>query len=344
MSERKRATKGQFKKLAEHKKRGRPEVGKELKQYLSIIDDLHGKLLSPDKYPDISETDQGTLASIWLLNGFDDFEKSKLWQIAEAPDWREHISEDQLQDLKERIINSYQSWVDWIQFSVYANRYPELVESLHPATQKILPKIVPEYQSPEQFRVFQDLESAFDPQVHSKYNLTDFAEFREIEPGQYQRLAKERRNHYLHLADLIQEHAPITKEPIWPKGWMQEHKGINQNLEKKKLFIPILQYLTDHAFNRTDNTIKSFGLYRHENGKEYQYLVVKVNTERIADDVGASKDTVKKIIGAMKRDGFVLRLANTYYAIGYWGSHRNRLFFIKNTKEIRDKLASFSYR
>lgn len=294
MSERKRATKGQFKKLAAHSR----SYSNELKQYLSIIDDLYGKLLNPAKYPGISNTDKEKVLTIAAIHDYDDFEKSKLWPIAENPNWPDLLPEGKLQDLKEQVINIYQSWVTWTQYSVYADSYPELVASLRPATQKLLPRIVPSYQSPDQIRAFQYLEAAFNPEEHSNYGITDFAEFREAEPGQYQKLAKERYNHYQYLANIIQKHAPITKEPIWPNGWMQDHKGIIQNLEKKKLFIPILQYLTDHAFNRTDESTKSFGLYRHEKGKEYKYLVVKATTGEIADDIGASKDTVKKIIGA----------------------------------------------
>ncbi len=350
MSERKRATKGQFKKLVKYKK-GRSDTN-ELKQYLSIIDDLHGKLLNPAKYPDISETDQGTLSHIWLLNRFDDFEKSKLWQIAEAPDWREHISEDQLQDLKKRIINIYQSWVNWVQYSSYADCYPELVESLHPATQKLLPKIVPDYQSPEQIRVFQDLETAYNLGQYSNHRAADFSEFREFEFAQYQRLAKDRRNYFLQKADqykqfaeLIREHAPITKEKKWPTQWMLNHKGITQNLNKKKLFIPILQCITDSAFHRTADTTKEFGYYLHENRNEYLHIVTKINTAKIADHIGASSDTVKKYIGAMKRAEFIKPLTNPYYALGYWGSpHRNKIFFLKETRENKNKLVNFSYR
>ncbi|MCF6187190.1 MAG: hypothetical protein L3J49_06905, partial [Desulfobulbaceae bacterium] len=268
MTKRKRAKKSQFRKATEHKKRGRPEVGKELKQYLSIIDDLHGKLLNPDKYPDISETDQDVLTNIAYQSGFEDYEKSKLWGLVDNPDYQELIPKDTLESLNERIAISYHTWVNWITYSNYSDQYPKLVESLHPATQKLLPQIVPEYQSPEQVKVFQDLEAAYDPEQYSSYGTTDFLKFQEFEFAQYQRLAKDRRSHFLQLADqyirfaeLIREHAPITKEKKWPTRWMQDHKGIMKNLNKKKLFIPILQYITDHAFHRTEEITKKFGHY-----------------------------------------------------------------------------------
>lgn len=179
----------------------------------------------------------------------------------------------------------------------------------------------------------------------------DFAEFREEEPGRYKKLARERRKYFQNLAekyarfaDLIREHAPIPKEKKWPTRWMQGNKTLMENFKKKKAFFPILQYLTDHALHRIEDETTKYGLYLHESGNEYRYIVVKVNRVKIGDHIGASADTVKKIIGAMNREGFIKKLANTYYAIGYWGSHRNRIFFLKNTKENREKLVHFSYR
>lgn len=126
---------------------------------------------------------------------------------------------------------------------------------------------------------------------------------------------------------------------------MSKHKGITQNLDKKKLFIPILQYITDHAFYRKEDTTKEFGYYVHENGGKYLHVVTKVNTAKIADHIGASKDTVKKYIGAMKRVGFIKPLTYPYYALGYWSnSHWNQIFFLKETQENKNKLINFSYR
>ena len=125
---------------------------------------------------------------------------------------------------------------------------------------------------------------------------------------------------------------------------MQNNKALMENFKKKKHFFPILQFLTDHAFHRTHEKSIQYGLYCHENGNEYRYVVVKVNKGRIADQVGTSADTVKKIIGAMNREGFIKQLANTYYAIGYWGARRNKFFFLKDSEENREKLIRFSYR
>jgi len=352
MTKRKRANKSQFRIASAHKKRGRIKVGKELKQYLTIIDDLHGKLFNPAKYPDISKTDQDVLTDIACQSGFEGYEKSKLWGLVDDPDCQKLIPKDTLESLNKRIAISYHTWVGWITYSDYFDRYQELVESLHPATQKLLPQIVPEYQSPEQIRVFRDLEAAYSPEHYSQYGTMDFSEFRELEWGQYQKLAKERRSYFLKLADqyaqfadLIREHAPITNEKKWPPQWMLDHKGIMNNLNQKKLFIPILQYITDHAFLRTEDTTKEFGYYHRENGREYRHIVTYINKSKIAGELDVSPDTIKRYIGAMKKAGFIKSLTNPYYAIGYWGNpHWNRIFFLKKTPENKEKLINFSIR
>jgi hypothetical protein len=353
MTERKRATKGDFETAIEHKKKVKDDSGKnpdsnQLKCYLSIIDDLHTKLFSPSKYPDITSEEKESLCS-WEL-GFEEFEKSTFWGIANAPDWKERLSDidsegnvlkkDSLESLKNRIVESYTSWVDWMQYSEYQELYLPLVESLHPATINSLPKIIPEFQTPDQIRVFQELESVYDPQQHSKLGITDFKEFKEAEFSEYQKLVNYRSAYLRHLADLLDK----EKDKIvhWPPAWIVNNVGIMKTLNEKKQFLPILKFLRDHALYRTENTATGFGKYIKD-GQEYAYIVTKINTNRIAESLNLSQDTVKLYVRAMKKAGFIRSLKNPYYAIGYWNSkYRSRIFFLTNTPENRQKLINFS--
>lgn len=353
MTERKRATNGDFRAAVEHKKKVKDDSEKnpdsnQLKCYLSIIDDLHTKLFSPAKYPDITSREEESLCSCEL--GFEEFEKSYLWGMVDAPDWKERLSdidsednvseEKALEFLKKRIVESYTSWVDWMQYSEYSDLFLRLVESLHPATINSLPKIIPEFQTPDQIRVFQELESVYDPQQHSKLGITDFKEFKEAEFPEYQKLVKDRLACLRHLVDLLDQ----EKDKIvhWPPSWIVNNVGIMKTLNEKKQFLPILKFLRDHALYRTESTATGLGKYKLD-GQEHLYVVTKVNTNRIAESIKVSQATVKGYIRAMKNAGFIRSLTNPYYAIGYWNSkYRNRIFFLTNTPENRQKLINFS--
>jgi len=268
------------------------------------------------------------------------------WGIANSSDWRKQLDGDALEYLKGRIVSSYNNWFYWIQYGNYSDKYLELVASLHPATINSLPKIVPEFQSPNQIILNQDLEQAYDPVTYSNYGIIDFEEFKKYEPSRYQKLATDRRDYYLQMAELIQTHTPIIKVEVdkWPREWMKKNKAIMKNLTTKRPLISILNYITDHALHRTGdvNTKRKPDSYIKD-GKEYRYIATKINTEKIADSIGVSKSTVKKYIQVLK-EGDVIRplspLTRTWYAIGYW-NNRNRVFFLKDTPEYRKFLAKF---
>lgn len=350
MNKRNRVKVRRPKNTIEDKKKDRQDPN-ELMRYLSIIYDFRGKLFSISKYPDISNDDEEYLSNFEKQYGVEDFEEYQLWIIAEYLDWRKELPESVLESLKKEIIANYNSWLNWIQHSVYFNLRLELIESLHQATLYTLPKIIPEYQSPDQIRVLQYLESKYDPVNYSECGTVNFEEFREMEPVQYQKFAKCWRDYHLKEADqhklaakLIGEHAPIAKGKQWPTKWMLGNKGIMSNLDTKKPFLKILQYITDHALHRTENKTKEFGYYQL--GKqEYRYIVTKVNSAKIGDKIGVSQDTVKLYIRAMKKADFIRSLTFPYYAIGYWNrTHWNRIFFLKDTLENRKKLVELSLR
>ena len=348
MSDRKHSTKGQYRKTAEYKKekKGRPD--NELQRYLSIIDDLNGKLYNPAKYHATSDETSELLDSLRIVLSYDQAsgcsEKADLWQRAGDPEWREGFDERQWHYIEDEIISSYRYWMEWVQSSEYSDKYLELVASLHPATINSLPKIVPEFKSPDQIRLNQELEQAYDPDMYSELQIDDFELFKEVEPEQYQILARDRKDYHLQMADLIQTHTPIIKTEKWPRGWMMKNKAIRENLTTKRHLVPILNYITDHALHRTEdvNTKKKIDRYIKD-GKEYRYIATKINTEKIADSIGASKSTVKKYIQVLKNGDIIKPLApftRSWYAIGYW-NNRNRVFFLKNTPEFRQFLAEF---
>ena len=314
----------------------------ELRWYLSIIGDFRGKLFNNSKYPEISGDDSEVLASflIDVENGPDGEYEEELWKICNG-DSEKYVSEKQLDWMKKAIIESYRDWVDWIKDSEYKYDYPELLESLHPATLNSLPKIIPGYQSPDQIRVFQDLEKAYDPYVDSEFEIEDFKEFMENDPKNYQKLAKRQRDRHLRIADLIRKHI-IENTEIWPRKWMLANRKIMKNLESKKYFIPILNFITEHAYHRTDSKTKEHGFYKKDD-KEFLYIMTKINPKRIATSLGVSPDLVYRYIRVMKKAGFIKKLTNPYYAIGYW-NNRIRVFFIKDTADNRKILAEFSLR
>ncbi len=330
MTKRKRANKSQFKKTSDYKKKKQSNTNG-LEQYLSIIDDLYGKLLNTAKYPDISKTDEEEILTIARWCDFDDFEKSKLWSGDDIP-------EDTPQILKDRIINTYQSWGDWIQGSIYTDRYLEFVESLHPATLNSLPKIVPEFQTPGQIRVSIDLETAYDcaPEKYSKYGCLDIGQLKEVEPARYRKLLNDRIFYHKRMFDSLNKEK--ERVDVWPRSWMQE-KAIQENLSQRKHLIPILNYITNHAFLRTDPHTKEYGSF-YKDGKEVDYIVAKINRNKIADFLGVSPDTVSRYIRAMKNAGFIQPLKNPYYSLGYWNKY-SRVFFLKSSIENRKKLRGF---
>jgi len=365
MVERKRAIKGQFKKATKIRKELPVEDSQKLKQYLSTIDDLNSKLFNDKKYPDIDPDsyplidESGNEWGLWESIDWDPSLRANFWQWTTQENW---ISVDnkvlekneKLQRLEEfeiSIIIHYELWQNWIQHSEFSNQYLPLVESLHPATRALLANIVPSYQSPEEISVLETLERFYDPAKHSQHGNSTFKEFQEYERGRYQEFARSVRKHYsdkanelFEMAELIRKYAPITKEKKWPAKWMLNHKGIMGNLEKKKLFIPILQYITDHALFRGDSIPKKdIGSYHHEDGKEYQYVLTKINKNKIAEELEVSPDTIKRYVGAMKRNGFIKPVVNPYYAIGYWNqTHKSKVYFLKNTPDNKRKLINFS--
>lgn len=328
------------------------EERKELKRYLSIIDDLQAKLFSPTKYPEALDDYSPSSDDIWgclyedynylweLYNyfDFDEYEKSRLWGLVNAHDWPEHLTREKLNELKGNIVSSYQSWVVWIHESDSSDRYLELVNSLHPSTLNSLLSIVPEFQSPKQIKEIQQIECLYDPESHSEHEITSFDEFVEFYPYEYQQFLKGQLAYHENVADIIRKH--IEKKDKWPRAWMKNDKQIAKRLMQVRQFIPILNYITNHALHRTST--HNFPRYiRKDDDIKYLYIVAKINTGKIADNIGVSKDTVKRYIGAMKKVGFIKSLTNPYYAIGYWNK-RNRVFFIKDTKRIREKLINFS--
>ena len=248
MSERKRATKGQYRKTIEYKNKEKSRSDNELQMYLSIIDDLNGKLFNPAKYPDISSHDKELISC--FDEDFADFEKSELWGIANSPDWRKQLDDGVLESLKGRIVSSYNNWFLWAQYGNYSDKYLELVASLHPATINSLPKIVPEFQSPNQIILNQELEQAYDPDTYSELRIDNFEQFKELEPSRYQKLATDRRDYHLQMAELIQTHTPIIKVEVdkWPREWMKQNKAIMKNLTTKRPLISILNYIRKSNF------------------------------------------------------------------------------------------------
>ena len=72
----------------------------------------------------------------------------------------------------------------------------------------------------------------------------------------------------------------------------------------------------------------------------YPHIVVKFDATKMASDLVVSEPLVRKYMTAMVKNKFIKKMTRPYYAIGYWGNH-GRNFFIKNTPEIRKKLAQF---
>ena len=187
-----------------------------LRWYLAIIDDFDRKIFYSDKYSNYYDGDEESDVLLDLMiqpeNGPDEIDRTELWKIANG-DSDEWVSDKQLEWMEDAIKNSYNDWATWIRYSDYHGIYPDLVESLNPATQNSLRKLIPDYKSPDQIRVYQELEKAFDPDEHSKWGIDDFDEFIKVESKNYQKLAKSVINDHEKTIKLIRKHVPYIPHP-----------------------------------------------------------------------------------------------------------------------------------
>jgi hypothetical protein len=151
-------------------------------------------------------------------------------------------------------------------------------------------------------------------------------------------------------------------------GWMYSNKGIREMMNKKKLFIPILNYVKNHYLKQNDSreVQNNYGIkdYIHvfEKGKrageeiKADYVIVQLNYEEMIDSISSegyqiSIPSVRKYLKAFCDIGILKNLGKrgsngqNIYASGWWlhygSSDKRRVFFLKETNNFKTKLREF---
>jgi len=191
----------------------------------------------------------------------------------------------------------------------------------------------------------------YDPDVLAQCQHVRF-KARRLVVQEFLNIQDERRK--LFLGNYEDELRPLDR---WPRKWMANNKQIRSNLDQKKntLFVPVMNYLCKRHYDskksqRVTTKINSGGY--DVNGTIRDYVILRrLDTKRVADDLGTSRVTVHRYLKEMVHWGILKDLGKygpnspRVLAIGYFQPFDvglvKPIWFLKNSKKMKQALREF---
>lgn len=148
--------------------------------------------------------------------------------------------------------------------------------------------------------------------------------------------------------------------PLWPKGWMEDDKkGIKVMMEKRKHFIPLMNYLCECQLGpqESDELMERRGIEPYEAGenkvRRTYILIHNLDFEIMGKQLDLKPDPLRKHLQEMERMGILKKFGKDgprgqlIYALGYWLPVPNRpfptpVYFLKDTPQMKKALRDFN--
>lgn len=148
--------------------------------------------------------------------------------------------------------------------------------------------------------------------------------------------------------------------PLWPKGWMEDDKkGIKVMMEKRKHFIPLMNYLCECQLGPQESAelMERRGIEPYRVGKNKvrrtYILIHNLDFVKMGNALELKPDPLRKHLQEMERIGILKKFGKDgprgqlIYALGYWLPVPNSpisrpVYFLKDTDDMRKALRDFN--